>query len=250
MDSIGGVLVRIKSVCVFLAVLLLFAFGCSRNDAEDDVALIPSLGERNVVITETDIAGSYALPNFKGMKNEVAQQGINEVVMSFVSGDEVRDRRSTATGLLSDTDVSEHSFYEYGSYKVYCNDGEYLSFYLSAEQRFILKDSTLFVRQNVVHNYDAVSGRAVDLSTLFRSREEVSEYIAERLYERLLVMDCLSSESYSDAVFKDNILDYCAIVSENKIAVVTTSGKFNLKLSAGAPCIEISIPDEYYIKSN
>ncbi len=241
---------RLKAICVLLAVLLLLASGCGGEAGAGNEAKVPVVGEKNVIVTETDIAGNYSLPSFKGMANETVQQSINEAVLSFVSDDEVRSRRNLATVFLSETDVSEHSFYEYGTYKVYCNDGKYLSFCLSAEQRFSLKDSTLFVKQSVVRNYDAVSGRIIDISSLFRSREEVTDYIAEALHERLLNMGCLNSEVYSDAVFKNNVLDYCAIISDNKIVVVTTAGKFNLKLSAGAPCVEISIPEEYCITSD
>ncbi len=240
---------RFKSVYVILVVFILLMCGCSGNKEPAQGTNVPTLGEKNVMVTATDIEGNYSFPSFKNMKSEAVQTQINESVKSFALN-EVKARKSTAVQLLSGTDVSDHAFYEYGTYKVYCNDGKYLSFYLTMEQRFTKKDKTEFVKQNFVYNYDAVTGKKIDISSLFRSEKEVSKYIAEKLYERLLSMECLSSDVYSDAVFRDNILDYCAIISENKVAVVTTSGKFNLKLSAGAPCVEISIPEEYCLKSN
>lgn len=241
---------RLKLIYVIIVAFVLLMSGCSGGKDSEQKMVVPTLGEKNVTVTATDIEGSYSFPSFKSMKSEAVQSRINENIQAFASESEIRIRKSTAVKLLSESDVSEHDFFEYGTYKIYCNDGKYLSFYLSAEQRFTEDDYTEFVKQNFVYNYDAVTGNDIDISSLFRSEDEVSEYIAGKLYERLLNMECLNSDVYSDAVFKDNILDYCAIISANKIAVVTTSGKFNLKLSAGAPCVEISIPEEYYLKSN
>ncbi len=240
---------RLKALAIFTVIFMLLVCGCEKDSSIGPSESVPSYNERFETVSESDINGIYSVPMFKNMAREDAQSLINDTTLDMISLNRIKTRKNKAVGFLAGTDLTDYSFVEIGVYKIYCNDGKYISFSLSFEQRFINKDKFEFVKQNNVFNYNAITGEAVDAASLFVNEKEVSEYIAKKLYERLLNMDCLETGEYSNEIFCENVLDYCAILPANKIAVVTTSGLFDLKLSAGAPVVEISIPEEYYLKT-
>ncbi len=238
---------RLRYTVVILAALLMLFAGCSKKEEESRMPEL-SFTEKFTLISETDLHANYSTPKFKNMREEEAQDEINSTIDEFLSKGRIYLRKTSAAEIISGTDITEYSFSEIGNYKVHCCSEEYLSFSLSMEQRFTGKGENLSVRQNFMFNYDGTTGKVLDISSLFKNKDAVSSYIAQELYERLLNMGCLASEEYSDELFKDDVLDYCVIVKpDSKIAVVTTAGRFGLKLSAGAPVVEISIPEEYFI---
>lgn len=240
---------RYKFILLFITAIILVFSGC-KKDADVQQSTVPVLNEKFELISEADMSAAYSLPMFKNISDEEFQVKLNENTLSFSERSNVNDRKADALKLLSVSDIESYSYSELGTYKVHCNDGKYISFSLSFEQRFTDDDKFEFVKQNFVFNYDVETGKEFEIASMFKNEDEVSEYIAKKLHERLLGMGCLENETYSNAVFKNNVLDYCAIMPSNRVAVVTTSGAFDLKLSAGAPIVEISIPEEYYAKSN
>ncbi len=241
---------RIRFIAVILVLLMALAVGCKKNNTELEEPVIPAFTTKYTVVTETDMNCTYTTPVFKNMSNKEIQQQLNEKITELITRNQIIIRKSEAVGLISDTDLSKYSFSEMGTFKVHCNDGKYLSFSVGMEQRFADDEKSEFVKKNYLFNIDAVTGKKVDIAALFNDKERAADYIAHKFYDRMLNMGCLETEEYSDRVFKNDIFDYCAIVVPNKkVAVVTTAGKFGLKLSAGAPIVEISIPEEYYIQS-
>lgn len=240
---------RLKMIMLLCMVMIVFATGCGKDNKDNVQPVAASISEKYTVVTESDIMGTYTMPVFRNMNNQDVQTLINNEIVSNIDKSSVNERKENAIELLSATDLSGYGFNEFGTYKVYCNDGKYLCFYLSVEQRFSDGEKTKFTKQNKVYNFDVETGENIDISTIFADPDATADYIAEKLYERLLGMDCLESSDYKASVFKNDIFDHCVIVSSNKIAVVTTAGKFNLKSTAGAPSVEISIPDEHYLKS-
>ncbi len=238
---------RITAAVLVLLFLLAIA-GCSKSKNNKDERH-PSYTEKYLTVSETDIFGRYAIPFIKNLSDENAQNKINEEISGCLSEAETKLRIEKAEKSISNSDISEYKCSEIGTYKVHCNDGKYISCSVSIEQTFSDDDDDFETfKHNYIFNYDAETGKKIDLSILFEDKKQVSEYIAHKLYERLLSMDCLVSDNYSDEIFKKDVLNYCVIVTaNNKIAVVTTSGEFGLKSDAGAPIIEISIPEEYYV---
>lgn len=234
------------TAAILIAFLLLFA-GCSKKENNQETAP-PSYTEKYTVVSETDIKAYYSMPKFKNLADESVQDSINKLIDEYISDNSVNSRKSKAIGMISESDISEYSFSELGNYKVHCLNEEYMSFSLSIEQRFSDDDETISVRQNFLYNYDSETGELFDVSSLFKNKNLAGDYIARELYDRLRNMNCLTTDDYSEEVFKKNIFEYCAIVDpKSKVAVVTTAGEFGLKLSAGAPIVEISVPEEYFI---
>ncbi len=236
---------RNRIVLLLIIISVFFAAGC-RKDTGDSKASAPVLSERYEQISETDINGNYSIPIFKNISDDAFQTEINDCALAFTKRGEIISRKNYAVELISVSDIEKYDFYEIGNYKIHNFDDKFISFSLCFEQRFENGEKFEFVKQSFVFNYDVKTGQKIDASILFKDEDKVSEYIAKKLHERLLSMGCLKTEQYNASVFKNNILSYCAIMPNNKVAVITTSGKFDLKVSAGTPIVEIIIPEEYY----
>ncbi len=239
---------RFRITAIILAFLMLFAAGCSKEVEVDEHKSV-SYTEKFIILSETDIQATYSLPYIRNMKNEEFQSDVNYKIMLHSSDELIKSRKNEAEKLISVSDLSEYDFSEYGTYKIHFNDGDILSLSISVEQRFSKDDDSHFSKVNYSYNFDLNKGELFDIGNLFEDPSQTEDYLAKKLYERLDAMDCLETDSYSDAVFKSDLLSHCVIAGPNKIAVITTSGRFGLKVSAGAPIVEISIPEDYYKKS-
>ncbi len=238
---------RLRYTVILFAVFFVLFAGCSKKKEEKPAAM-PSFTETYTVFSEADLNAYYSLPKFKNLSSESMQNEVNKSVEGYLSEERISERKTKAMDMISQSDLSEYSFSELGNYKVFCCDNEYLSFTLSMEQRFTQNEDTLSVRQNFLYNYDSETGKLFDVSSMFKNKNSAAEFIARELYDRLLNMECLESDNYSEDIFKKDIFNYCVIIKpKSKIAVITTAGKFGLKISAGAPIVEIGIPEEYFI---